>query len=61
MLFRSLGVRSIITVPVVWRDDCLGVLNFACPLPAVEAHQVAAARLVALTAVAGFLDHTVSV
>ena len=60
-LMFSLGVRSIINVPVVWRDDCLGVLNFACPLPVVEAHQVAAARLVALTAVAGFLDHTVSV
>jgi GAF domain-containing protein len=57
-LMSSLGVRSIINVPVVWRDACLGVLNFACPLPVVEARQVTAARLLALTAIAGFLEST---
>ena len=55
-LMFSLGVRSIINVPVAWRDECLGVLNFACPLPKVEAGQVAAARLLALTAVAAFRE-----
>ena len=54
-LMHSLGVRSIINVPVVWRDACLGVLNFACPLPRVEARQVATARLFGLIAVAAFL------
>jgi len=54
-LMHSLGVRSIINVPVVWRDACLGVLNFACPLPRVDARQVANARLFGLIAVAAFL------
>ena len=54
-LMHSLGVRSIINVPVVWRDACLGVLNFACPLPRVDARQVATARLFGLIAVAAFL------
>ena len=54
-LMHSLGVRSIINVPVVWRDACLGVLNFACPLPTVEASQVAKARMFGLIAVAAFL------
>ena len=57
-LMFSLGVRSIINVPVVWRDDCLGVLNFACPLPVVKTRQVTAARLLALTAITGFLEST---
>ncbi len=57
-LMSSLGVRSIINVPVVWRDACLGVLNFACPLPVVEVRQVTAARLLALTAITGFLEST---
>ncbi len=54
-LMHSLGVRSIVNVPVVWRDACLGVLNFACPLPRVEARQVATARMFGLIAVAAFL------
>ena len=54
-LMHSLGVLSIINVPVVWRDACLGVLNFACPLPRVDARQVATARLFGLIAVAAFL------
>lgn len=55
-LMHSLGVRSIVNVPVVWRDACLGVLNFACPLPRVEARQVAMARMFGLIAVAAFLS-----
>lgn len=51
-LMFSLGVRSIINVPVVWRGVCLGVLNFACPHSRVEAEQVAAARLLGLVSVA---------
>ena len=51
-LMFSLGVRSIINVPVVWRGACLGVLNFACPHSLVKAEQVAAARLLALVSVA---------
>ena len=54
-LMHSLGVLSIINVPVVWRDACLGVLNFACPLARVDARQVATARLFGLIAVAAFL------
>ena len=54
-LMHSLGVRSIVNVPVVWRDACLGVLNFACPLPRVEASQVAMARIFGLVAVPAFL------
>ena len=54
-LMHSLGVRSIINVPVVWRDACLGVLNFACPLPRVETGQIATARMFGLIAVAAFL------
>ena len=55
LLMHSLGVRSIINVPVVWRDTCLGVLNFACPLPRVESRQVATARMFGLIAVAALL------
>ena len=51
-LMFSLGVRSIINVPVVWRGACLGVLNFACPHSLVIAGQVAAARLLGLVSVA---------
>ena len=51
-LMFSLGVRSIINVPVGWRGACLGVLNFACPHSRVEAEQVAAARLLGLVSVA---------
>jgi len=55
-LMHSLGVQSIINVPVVWRDACLGVLNFARALPCVDAPQVATARMFGLIAVAAFLS-----
>lgn len=51
-LMFSLGVRSIINVPVVWRDACLGVLNFACLNSRVEVEQIAAARLLGIVSVA---------
>lgn len=53
-LMHSLGVHSIINVPVVWRDTCLGVLNFACPMTHIEAPQIAAARWFGLLAVPAF-------
>ena len=53
-LMASLGVHSIINVPVVWRDTCLGVLNFACPMTHIEAPQIAAARWFGLMAVPAF-------
>lgn len=53
-LMHSLGVHSIINVPVVWRDTCLGVLNFACPMTHIEAPQIAAARWFGLIAVPAF-------
>lgn len=54
-LMHSLGVRSIINVPVVWRDACLGVLNFACPSPTLQDRQIASARMFGLIASAAFL------
>ena len=53
-LMHSLGVHSIINVPVVWRDACLGVLNFACPMTHINAPQIAAARWFGLMAVPAF-------
>ena len=53
-LMRSLGIHSIINVPVVWRDACLGVLNFACPMTHIAAPQIAAARWFGLMAVPAF-------
>ena len=53
-LMRSLGIHSIINVPVVWRDNCLGVLNFACPMTHIAAPQIAAARWFGLMAVPAF-------
>ena len=53
-LMFSLGVHSIINVPVVWRDTCLGVLNFACPMTQIDAPQIAAARWFGLMAVPVF-------
>ena len=53
-LMVSLGIHSIINVPVVWRDTCLGVLNFACPMTHIVAPQIAAARWFGLMAVPAF-------
>lgn len=55
LLMHRLGVHSIVNVPVVWRDACLGVLNFACPHQQITARQIAMARLFGLIAVAAFL------
>lgn len=54
-LMCSLGVHSIVNVPVVWRGACLGVLNFASPHPRFGADQIAMARMFGLIAVPAFL------
>lgn len=53
-LMRELGVHSIVNLPVVWRDTCLGVLNFACPHLRFEPSQIAAAMMFGLTATNAF-------
>ena len=55
VLMHRLGVHSIVNVPVVWRDACLGVLNFACAHEQLNARQIAMARLFGLIAVPAFL------
>ncbi|ARP92663.1 GAF domain-containing protein [Bordetella genomosp. 9] len=51
----SLGLKSVINVPVVAGDVCLGTLNLLMPAERVGAGQVAFARLAGLMAVPGFL------
>ena len=50
----ALGLRSIINVPVVFQDECLGTVNLLMTDEHVSAEQVGAARLAALHTVAGF-------
>ena len=51
----ALGLRSVINVPVVFEDKCLGTVNFLMTAEQVSAEQVGAARLAALHAVTAFL------
>jgi GAF domain-containing protein len=51
----ALGLKSVINVPVVADDVCLGTLNLLMPTPRIDAGQVAFARLAGLLAVPGFL------
>lgn len=51
----SLGIRSIINVPVVARDRIHGVLNFARSDPRVSAEDLATARLLGIAATVAFL------
>lgn len=51
----SLGLKSVINVPVVMGDVCLGTLNLLMPAEHVSPAMVASARLGALLAVPGFL------
>ncbi|ALM82658.1 hypothetical protein [Bordetella sp. N] len=51
----SLGLKSVINVPVVTGDVCLGTLNLLMPAETVTPAMVASARLGALLAVPGFL------
>ena len=51
----ALGLKSVINVPVVANDACLGTLNLLMPAERVETAMVAFARLAGLLAVPGFL------
>ena len=51
----SLGIRSIVNVPVVVRDRCLGVLNFGRDQERIPATVVLLAGLLGLTAAIAFL------
>jgi hypothetical protein len=51
----SLGIRSIINVPVVVGDRCLGVLNFGRAVERVAPADVQIGRLLGLVSVAAFL------
>jgi GAF domain len=53
-LILGLGLRSVVNVPVVFGRECLGTLNFLWRRPSVRANDVTLARLLALTATAGF-------
>ncbi|MEI2416578.1 GAF domain-containing protein [Orrella sp. JC864] len=50
----ALGLRSVINVPVVLRQACLGTVNFLMRSEHVSAEQLGAARLAALHAVPAF-------
>jgi len=52
----SLGIRSIINVPVVARDKLLGVLNFARSETRVSAEDLADARLLGIAATVAFVS-----
>ncbi len=50
------GVRSIINVPIVVRDQCLGVLNFGRAVERVSPAHVAIARLLGIACSAAFVS-----
>lgn len=50
----SVGIRSIINVPIVVRESCLGVLNFARGIERIPPAEVLLARLLALAATSVF-------
>ena len=52
---EKLGVRSIINVPVVVNDRCLGVLNFGFAGDRVSAQALTVARLLAIASSAAFV------
>lgn len=51
----SLGIRSIINVPIVVGDRCRGVLNFGRSVERVAPAEVALARFLGLASCVGFL------
>jgi hypothetical protein len=53
-LILSLGLRSVVNVPVVFAARCLGTLNFLWRSPTVAEQNVAVARLLALIAMPAF-------
>jgi hypothetical protein len=50
----ALGLRSVINVPVVFQDVCLGTFNVLMPQDKVSASQVESARLAGLLSVPAF-------
>lgn len=52
---QSLGLQSVVNVPVVWAGQCLGTINFLMPTPQVTDAMIQMARLCGLLAVPGFL------
>lgn len=52
----SLGVRSIVNVPVVLRDQVVGVLNFARAELRVGADEIAVGRLLGIVATVAFTE-----
>ena len=51
---ERIGIRSIVNIPIVIRDICLGVLNFGFGVDRVESRQLTAARLLGLVAGGAF-------
>jgi GAF domain-containing protein len=49
------GMQSIINVPIVVKDRCLGVLNFGFGTDRIDWRQLSAARSLAILSVAAFL------
>jgi GAF domain-containing protein len=54
-VIHQLGLRSVINVPVVARDTCLGTLNFLMRADTVDATMIQWAQLAGLLATPGFL------
>lgn len=52
---RELGLQSVINIPVVYGDECLGTVNFLMPRPKVSEADVDSARLAGLLALPAFL------
>jgi GAF domain-containing protein len=55
-LILSLGLRSVINIPVVFRGRCLGTLNFLWRREHVHPSDIVLARLFALSAAAAFMS-----
>ncbi len=53
---RALGLQSVINVPVVARDTCLGTINFLMQDPSIQPAKLECAQLAALLATPGFMD-----
>lgn len=52
---QALGLQSVINVPIVFRDACLGTLNLLMPSKTVDAEMVKWARLAGMLVLPGFL------
>lgn len=52
---RALGLQSVINVPIVARDVCLGTINFLMQDPRITPSQLGCAQLSALLATPGFM------